>query len=372
MGFFRKIIIKDEERGFLFLDGLFSRMLTPGVYNFSKFKDITVTILNINSKFFIAGYNIDFFLKFDNIAKELLIVDVKNYEIALHYENEVLKNVYTAGKHGIFKGNKNHEIKLIDKRSPEIDIDIDRSILTSSLLYGHIITIGVFNYEAGLLYFNNKFQKILTEGIYYFWSGIVSPQIIKVDLRQQQIEIAGQELMTSDKITLRLNFISHYKIVDPEKLTHTVNNYSNQIYILLQLLIREYVGSLSLDEILKNKQEIGNYILEKIKEKGDEFGIKFIFCGVKDIILPGEIKDILNTVLIAEKKSQANMITRREETASTRSLLNTAKLLDENKTLYRLKEMEYIEKIFDKISTVSLVNNGNVLEQIQALIIPNK
>ena len=76
--------------------------------------------------------------------------------------------------------------------------------------------------------------------------------------------------------------------------------------------------------------------------------------GIRDIILPGDVKEIMNQVLIAEKKAQANIIMRREETASTRSLLNTAKLMEENAMLWKLKEMEYVEKIADKISNISV------------------
>lgn len=72
-------------------------------------------------------------------------------------------------------------------------------------------------------------------------------------------------------------------------------------------------------------------------------------CGIRDVILTGEMKDIMNQGLVAQKKVQANVIARREETASTRSLLNTAKLIEENDMLYKLKEMEYVEKITDKI-----------------------
>ena len=98
--------------------------------------------------------------------------------------------------------------------------------------------------------------------------------------------------------------------------------------------------------------------------------MEFLSSGLKDIILPGDIKDILNTVLLAEKKAQANLITRREETASTRSLLNTAKLLDENQTLFRLKELEFLEKICEKIGTISLTGGGSLLEQLNALLKP--
>ena len=89
--------------------------------------------------------------------------------------------------------------------------------------------------------------------------------------------------------------------------------------------------------------------------------------GIKDIILPGEIRTIMNTVLIAEKQAQANVITRREEVASTRSLLNTARLMEENKILYRLKEMEYLEKICEKVGSISLSGGSGLLGQLAEL-----
>ena len=117
----------------------------------------------------------------------------------------------------------------------------------------------------------------------------------------------------------------------------------------MQMVLREYVGMQNLEQLLENKNEIAEFVLERIKKEEDKYGVEFIEAGIKDIILPGDIKEILNTVLIAEKSALANTIKRREETASTRSLLNTAKVMEENKTLYRLKEMEYIEKIVEKI-----------------------
>src|SRR5690606_34155748 len=167
-----------------------------------------------------------------------------------------------------------------------------------------------------------------------------------VDLRQQQLDVIGQELMTADKVTLRLNFFCHYKVVDPLKIME-IN-----------------VGTLKLDELLKRKKEMGAFVLQKLEEKSRDFGVQFLDAGVKDIILPGDIKEILNTVLLAEKQAQANIITRREETASTRSLLNTAKLMDQNPTLYRLKELEYLERICEKVSNITLMGGGNLLEQL--------
>jgi regulator of protease activity HflC (stomatin/prohibitin superfamily) len=127
-----------------------------------------------------------------------------------------------------------------------------------------------------------------------------------------------------------------------------------------------------LDELLLKKEEISTYIVTHIREKCSEIGIEVTGGGIKDIVLPGEIKDILNQVLIAEKKAQANIITRREETASTRSLLNTAKLMEENAVLYRLKELEFLEKISDKISQISLTSGLEVIEQLRKTFVPEK
>lgn len=109
-------------------------------------------------------------------------------------------------------------------------------------------------------------------------------------------------------------------------------------------------------------------MLQKLRERQEEFCVEVTGAGIKDIILPGEIREIMNTVLVAEKKAQANVIMRREEVASTRSLLNTARLMDENRTLFKLKEMEYLERICDKVGGITLNGGTNVLEQLSELM----
>lgn len=108
--------------------------------------------------------------------------------------------------------------------------------------------------------------------------------------------------------------------------------------------------------------------LARLKEKQAEYFVAFSEAGVKDIILPGEIRSIMNTVLIAEKKAQANVITRREEVASTRSLLNTAKLMDENQTLYKLKELEHLERICENVGSISVSGGTDLLSQLTQIL----
>jgi regulator of protease activity HflC (stomatin/prohibitin superfamily) len=140
----------------------------------------------------------------------------------------------------------------------------------------------------------------------------------------------------------------------------------------MQLALREYIGKYSLDELLENKESISESILKTISVSAGKLGVEISACGIRDIILPGEVKEIMNQVLIAEKKAQANIITRREETASTRSLLNTAKLMEDNAMLFKLKEMEYVEKIADKINTISLSGGNQIIAQLRDIFSPGK
>jgi regulator of protease activity HflC (stomatin/prohibitin superfamily) len=142
--------------------------------------------------------------------------------------------------------------------------------------------------------------------------------------------------------------------------------------VAFQLALREYIAGFSFDELLEKKESIAPFILQSVKQNAEQLGIAVKDFGIRDIILPGDVKEIMNQVLVAEKKAQANIIMRREETASTRSLLNTARLMEENAMLWKLKEMEYIEKIADKISNISVSGNGVFIEQLKQIFVPQK
>jgi regulator of protease activity HflC (stomatin/prohibitin superfamily) len=140
----------------------------------------------------------------------------------------------------------------------------------------------------------------------------------------------------------------------------------------LQLALREFIGSLTLDELLEKKESISTYVPDSMSEKTESLGVVLKGSGIRDIILPGDMKDIMNQVLVAEKKAQANTIMRREETASTRSLLNTAKLMEDNAMLFKLKEMEYVEKIAEKINNISLSGGSQIVDQLKQIFVPAK
>lgn len=352
--------------GLVFKDGVYQRMLTAGKYWF--WKNEIVYIYDI-TKPFQAPIELNILLQDATLAGILHVVEVKDNEIVLQYENGLLKQVLTAGRYTYWKSAINYEFIRADISKIEIADNISSSVLQNRLLANYVRSYSVESYEKALLFVNGKYVQVLQSGVYYWWKNSMVINVGKVDMRQQQLEINGQEILTKDKAALRINVWAQYKVADIEKALLQNAAYDKQLYVAFQLALREYVAGFSFDELLDKKDGIAPFVQQQVAAKAEALGIEVTGFGIRDIILPGDVKEIMNQVLIAEKKAQANTIMRREETASTRSLLNTAKLMEENAMLWKLKEMEYVEKIADKISNISVGGNGQLMEQLKQILV---
>jgi len=206
----------------------------------------------------------------------------------------------------------------------------------------------------GLLIVDGELSKVLEPGLHAFWKYQRALKVELVDRRVQAMEVAGQEILTRDKVSLRLNLTALWQVLDAVKARTALTNFVEFVYKELQFALREAVGTRTLDELLGDKGALDREIAGVVRAKVEEHGLAVRSVGVKDVILPGEMKTILNQVVEAEKVAQANLIKRREETAATRSLLNTARLMDENRTLLRLKELETLEKVTEKIDKLTV------------------
>lgn len=206
--------------------------------------------------------------------------------------------------------------------------------------------IQVEEFERGLLYRDGRFERVLGPGRYRTWNvPFLHVRITKVDLRRRAVAIHGQEVMTQDKVSLRMNVVGQFQVVDPVKAVHAVADLQDQLYTDLQLALRDLIGGVTLDALLADKGAVARALLETVRAKAVVYGVDLLDAGLKDLILPGEMKTIFNQVLTAQKAAEASLIQRREEVAATRSLANTAAMLEKNPTLLRLKELEVLERI---------------------------
>lgn len=361
----QKVRVNANQIGLVLKNGAFKQILAEGAYWFWSNEDVFVYDKGTS---FTTPIELNLLLQHSEVADALEVVEVNDNEIVVQFDENRFRTVLPVGRYTFWKGIKNFAYKRIDLSKIEITESIDKQLIINKLSQ-YVRSYVVESYEKGLLFVDGKFSQILEGGTYYWWKNSISIHVVKADMRQLQLEVSGQEILTKDKANLRLNFFVQYRISDIVKVLYENKDYEKQLYVVLQLALREYIGGLTLDELLDKKDSIANYILKNTTEKVASLGIEVKSCGVRDIILPGDMKDIMNQVLMAEKKAQANIIMRREETASMRSLLNTAKLMEENETLWKLKEMEYVEKIADKIGSISVAGNGQIIDQLKQIFV---
>ncbi|MEK6495438.1 slipin family protein [Myroides odoratimimus] len=358
----KKLQVKTNHVALVFKQGELQKVYTAGQYWLWGEREV----LEYNmAEAFGMRRDMDALLQNAELSTMLEVIDVMDNEVVLVYRNKVFNNVLGAGRHIYWKAAKEYSFERYNTEGLAVDKSIARNITGKSNMpsYVRMYTVGVN--EKGLLFVDGQFQEILNAGEYRYWKNDIKVQITLVDIRQQVMDMNGQEILTKDKVQLRINFNLVYQVQDLLKAYVDNKEVEKQMYNVVQLVLREKVGRMSFDELMENKENLSVEILAGVREEIATLGIEVKMCGIKDIILPGDIREIMNQVLIAEKKAQANMITRREETAATRSLLNTAKLMEENEMLMRLKEMEYIEKIADKVGEISLSGGGNVLKQLK-------
>lgn len=358
-----KYIIKDNQAGFVLKNGVFRKMITAGTYHFSKMLGYEVEVEEMTGE-----------LNYMEVPYQVLSKDTAFLDATVHMEipdgcagfiyiNEKLTMFATRKEYTFWNVFDKYEIKIVSMKEPVIGAEVSKQML--SLVPGKYYTeISVGEGETGLVYYNNVMQNQLSKGVYHFWNYTHNITCNVLDMKQKELDIVGQEILTRDKIGIRMNVACIYKIRDAVEFAATITDLKGQLYSAVQLAIREIVGNYKLDEILELKEQISKEIYDVLKERETMFCVTFLNAGIKDIILPGEIREIMNSVLVAEKAAQANVISRREEVASTRSLLNTAKLMDENRTLYKLKELEYLEKICEKVGEISVNGNVGIIEQL--------
>lgn len=297
------------------------------------------------------------------------VVEINDNEIGIELKDELYSRVYAPCKVMYWNGAVKYRVIKVDITNPKVSADIPNYILQKPAVAQYLKVYPVESYQRALLLIDGKLIEELGPGIYYYWKSDKAVVVKAIDTRIQSLAVSGQEILTKDKAAIRINMNAQYKVTDIIKALVESKDYDEQIYSALQLQLRAYIGSMTLDQLLATKEAVGEYVSVSVKEALEILGVQLLSCGIKDIILPGDVKDIMNQVLIAQKKAQANTIMRQEETASTRSLLNTAKLLEENTMLMKLKEMEYMEKIADKIGEITVNGGSQVMDQLKTLML---
>lgn len=236
-------------------------------------------------------------------------------------------------------------IEIVDAREIQFNHAELQVIARSSGASEQLQIVVVERNHEGAIFVDGKFDKVIQPGWYAFWRNMADVKVPVLDMREHTLDVSGQDLMTSDKVTLRINALVTYKVAELRQAISVSESPDQALYRATQLALRGIVGQHELDEFLADKEKIADASLKLLRARAAELGLIVVDLGVRDIILPGDMKDLMNRVIEAKKAAEANLISRREETAAIRSQANTAKLLDAHPTLMRLRELEVLEKV---------------------------
>lgn len=367
----RKIaVVAENQRVLVFKNQKMEHVLTPGKHKIWDIKnELEFITFDINTLYFSEKNADRLYRNHSELSEHISHWKLDSTEVGLLYVNDLLRGVVAPSEH-LYLWKDAGEIRL-EKMSINENIDVDDKTLflinraganTSSRLIRSertvamkpIADLNVAKEHIGLLYVNGQLTKRLAPGQHGFWQFNHAIELKSFDCRTQLLEISGQEILSKDRVSLRINLSASIKVHDAELAARSVDKVDDFVYKTLQLALREAVGTKSLDDILLDKLYINETVKELVVEGLANIGISVLSVGVKDIILPGEMKAILNQVVEAQKAAEANVIKRREETSATRSLHNTAKVMENNPTLMRLKELEALEKVAEKIDNLTV------------------
>lgn len=372
-----KIEVGVKERAFLVLDGKPSRYLEPGVHSvFAPFAKVTVEKLSTTE--LVPSLDAERLALVP--ANDLTVVSVGELQRAVVRRANVPVKLLKPGVHQVLTVDRTVDRKTGEKTNLVTVALLDVSGTTTRPLADELkalmastdyVEVTVPEGAVALEYVDGVLSATRGPGRHAAFTVEKKVSFAVIDLKERLLHVTGQEVMTKDRVSLRLNVSAVFKVADAARLASVARNADDVLYLAMQLAARDAVSSRTLDELLAARGELATSMAAAVTERATSVGLTLLELGLKDVVLPGEMKELLNKVIAAQKAAEANVISRREETAATRSLAQTAKVLAENPLLVRLKELEAYSELAGKVGQVNLVLGDGALSKLK-LELPSK
>ena len=177
--------------------------------------------------------------------------------------------------------------------------------------------------HRGLWYEDGVLTRVLEAGRYVLlrprlFGRVPQVEVVLVDTRERDLTIKGQEILTADKVALRVSILVQFRVTDPRAALHQVEKYEDRLYSDVQLAARRSLASMALEQILTSRNQLSEDILRDVKESAATYGVAIVRADVKDLIFPGNLQEIMNKVLAAERMSEAQLVEARTKAETQR------------------------------------------------------
>ena len=357
----KKISVRKDQLALLSRNGDYYKVLHAGEHLLPWLNTPEVLLITLDGSE-VPDVLADYLRRFqpDWVERYCLVADMSETEAGALYMDGILLEILPPSTRRLY-WRVEDDLTLVRMNTQQVQVqtEVMNAVLQprrKGAVKGRdaILTVQVPAWHVGVLKIDGETQALLPPGLTAYWkiNHLVEAEV--VDTRLQVLEVSGQEILTKDKVNLRINLAANWRYSDVLLAFSQLTKPIDHLYRELQFALREAVGTRTLDELLEDKQVIDDVVSEQVKSRMLPFGMEIASLGVKDIVLPGDMKNILAQLVEAEKSAQANVIRRREETAATRSLLNTAKVMENNPVALRLKELETLERVAERIDNISV------------------
>ena len=357
----KKISVRKDQLALLSRNGDYYKVLHAGEHLLPWLNTPEVLLITLDGSE-VPDVLADYLRRFqpDWVEKYCLVADLSEIEAGALYMDGILLEILPPSTRRLY-WRVEDDLTLVRMNTQQVQVqtEVMNAVLQprrKGAVKGRdaILTVQVPAWHVGVLKIDGETRALLPPGLTAYWkiNHLVEAEV--VDTRLQVLEVSGQEILTKDKVNLRINLAANWRYSDVLLAFSQLTKPIDHLYRELQFALREAVGTRTLDELLEDKQVIDDVVSEQVKSRMLPFGMEIASLGVKDIVLPGDMKNILAQLVEAEKSAQANVIRRREETAATRSLLNTAKVMENNPVALRLKELETLERVAERIDNISV------------------
>ncbi len=357
----KKISVRKDQLALLSRNGDYYKVLHAGEHLLPWLNTPEVLLITLDGSE-VPDVLADYLRRFqpDWVEKYCLVADLSEIEAGALYMDGILLEILPPSTRRLY-WRVEDDLTLVRMNTQQVQVqtEVMNAVLQprrKGAVKGRdaILTVQVPAWHVGVLKIDGETQALLPPGLTAYWkiNHLVEAEV--VDTRLQVLEVSGQEILTKDKVNLRINLAANWRYSDVLLAFSQLTKPIDHLYRELQFALCEAVGTRTLDELLEDKQVIDDVVSEQVKSRMLPFGMEIASLGVKDIVLPGDMKNILAQLVEAEKSAQANVIRRREETAATRSLLNTAKVMENNPVALRLKELETLERVAERIDNISV------------------
>lgn len=199
----------------------------------------------------------------------------------------------------------------------------------------------VYQYQHALLFRDGRFVKLLEPGVYWLWK--LSARVDVLDARPRVLTIPGQEVLSSDSVPLKISLLVRFRVEDPKVAQLEFEDYLQALYAHAQTVLRRLVGETPIEKILENRARLDEALDREVKTLATDLGLEVASVTIKDIMFPGALKDAFSQVVRARQQGLASLERARGESAALRKLANTAKQLENNPQLYKLRLLQSVD-----------------------------